>query len=55
VRHRVGRNCQDPDGVAAGQLTVRLAQSLDYCGPRHPGHVVDISPFENTARAVLAS
>jgi hypothetical protein len=38
-----------------GQLTVRLARSLDYCGRRDPGHVVDISPFENTVRAVLAS
>jgi Protein of unknown function (DUF4232) len=38
-----------------GQLTVRLSQSLDYCGQHDPGHVVDISPFEKTVRAVLAS
>ena len=38
-----------------GQLTVRLAHSLDYCGRRDPGHVVDISPFEKSVRAVLAS
>jgi hypothetical protein len=39
-----------------GQLRRRLRRYplLDYCGRRDPGHVVDISPVEKTARAVLA-
>jgi len=39
-------------------LLIRLANSLDtldHCGPSDPsGHVIDISPFEKTLRAVLA-
>jgi hypothetical protein len=37
-----------------GQLKVRLGRTLGYCGRHDPGHVVDISPFEKTVRAVLA-
>jgi hypothetical protein len=34
---------------------IRLASSLDHCSPGDPsGHVIDISPFEKTVRAVLA-
>jgi hypothetical protein len=34
---------------------IRLDFSLDHCRQRDPtGHVVDISPFEKTVRAVLA-
>jgi hypothetical protein len=54
----VGRSAATARTLAAwplGQLTVRLAGSLDYCGRRDPGHVVDISPFEKTVRAVLGS
>ena len=39
-----------------GQLHQRLSKYpvLGYCGMHDPGHVVDISPFETTVRAVLA-
>jgi Protein of unknown function (DUF4232) len=34
---------------------IGLADSLDHCSPDDPsGHVIDISPFEKTIRAVLA-
>jgi hypothetical protein len=40
-----------------GQLHQKLPDTpvLGYCGSGDPGHVVDISPFEKTARAVLAA
>jgi hypothetical protein len=39
-----------------GQLHQKLRKYpvLGYCGRHDPGHVVDISPFEKTVRAVLA-
>lgn len=39
-----------------GQLQQRLRSYpvFGYCGRHDPGHVVDISPFEKTVRAVLA-
>jgi hypothetical protein len=34
---------------------IQLANSLDHCSANDPGgHVIDISPFEKTSRAVLA-
>ncbi len=53
----VGRSTATARSLAAwplGQLTVRLTRTLDYCGPHDPGHLVDVSPFEKTLRAVLA-
>ena len=37
-----------------GQLTVRVPPYFDYCGRPDPGHVLDVSPFETSVRAVLA-
>jgi hypothetical protein len=53
----VGRSTATARSLAAwplGQLTVRLRNTLDYCGRHDPGHVVDVSPFEKTVRAILA-
>jgi hypothetical protein len=40
-----------------GARTAKLAHYpiLGYCGPGHPGHVIDIAPLERSIRAVLAT